>query len=735
MNRPQRSRKSSSPLASTALAVTITDLVAEYLVRHQFKNDGDVAIEAVFSFPVPLDAAFLGMQATLAGETLLAQIQPQRQASRTYDDAIADGNSAVLLSAPEPGLLNVSLGNLRPGESGEIELRFAAALRVADRTARFSLPLVHRPRYGTWRLEELETPSHDFASGHPMSASIRVEGLLASAPVNCVTHAARFARNGDALELSIAQAMLDRDLVLTFDLARELAPVGRLVADGDACLGLASFVLPARVEAPKPLDLCLVLDGSGSMSGDAIEQSRLAMGAVIEALGDQDRIQVLRFGSTVVSMFRRPLLATSRVRDALRELVPTINSELGGTEMGEALARALGQLGPVEADRSRAIILVTDGAVQTDDIAEAQAAALRAGVRIFVVAVGSSAGAEVLGPLAEATGAVLERAVPAEPISDGVMRQFRRSREAGTVEMRVTWPGSDAVPISMGIAYPGDAVSLAACLPAGVDGAIAIDAPSLGFSLRLPLGTCTAAPALRALLGQQQYRLAEREAREALAMRYGLLTKDTSAVLVKIRAENDKADGLPTIVSIRQMVPQGMASAVMPSCFSPCASHPDRNASDVSPVIRESMHDITTAPEKRSPLQTFASANDVRRIANALLETLRLDWMEGDNIGHFLYWDVVNQLQESDRTLACAILDNIGIYEFDDPTEGLILFVATLEALGLEISDALEMVVAKALSGDADDFGRMEQIRDQLGVLLVEGLTYSVAEVVNESPD
>src|SRR3546814_15055280 len=97
-----------------------------------------------------LVAAFVGLRATIAGETLCAQIQAKRQASETYDDAIAQGHSAVLLSAPEPGVLCTSLGNLKPGESGEIELRFVTAQRVADRTAPFSLPLVHRPRYGTW---------------------------------------------------------------------------------------------------------------------------------------------------------------------------------------------------------------------------------------------------------------------------------------------------------------------------------------------------------------------------------------------------------------------------------------------------------------------------------------------------------------------------------------------------------------------------------------------------------
>jgi Ca-activated chloride channel homolog len=89
----QRKPQPSTPLAHTELQVTPTDLVAEYVLRHHFQNTGTAPIEAVFSFPVPLDAAFLGMQATLGGQTVVAQIQAQHQASRTYGDAIAQGTA------------------------------------------------------------------------------------------------------------------------------------------------------------------------------------------------------------------------------------------------------------------------------------------------------------------------------------------------------------------------------------------------------------------------------------------------------------------------------------------------------------------------------------------------------------------------------------------------------------------------------------------------------------------
>ena len=558
----KRSNRSRTPLASSALQVTITDLVAEYELRHVFRNNSGDAIEAVYSFPVPLDSAFMGMEATLAGEQLVAQVLPRQQASRNYDDAIAEGDSAVLLERLEPGMLCVNLGNLKPGEEGEIVLRFAAPLHTADGAARFSLPLVHRPRYGRSKLDERDEPRHDFAAEHPLEASIRILGLLARAPVNCATHGARFSTDGEAQCLRLNQAMLDRDLVLLFDLPVDFSGQGRLVADGEAAIGVLTFTTSEALRVAGPCDLCLVLDGSGSMSGDAIAQSRDALRAVAGALQDDDRIQILRFGSRMVPLFRRPLKAGARVREAMLSLVDTVNSDLGGTEMGEALDRSIDALSAVgqSSGRAQAIILVTDGAVQPHEIKSAQARAIKSGIRIFIVAVGSSAGVDVLGPLAASTLAVLERAVPAEPIDEAVMRQLRRAREAGPLQVRIDWGSQEARPLPLDVIYPGDAVTAMAMLPAGqtFKPHVRLKPDAVGFGFHLD--DAQEVPALRALAGHRAWLHGKNEERAQLALRYGLITDETSAVLVKLRAEEDKAEGLPKVVPVAHMVPEGMVA-------------------------------------------------------------------------------------------------------------------------------------------------------------------------------
>src|SRR3546814_1510103 len=80
---------------------------------------------------------------------------------------------------------------------------------------------------------------------------------------------------------------------------------------------------------------CALVTGVQTCALPILTQSRQALLSVVDALGPHDRIQVLRFGSTLAPLFRRPLLATAQVRDALRELAPGIDAD----QIGRASCR------------------------------------------------------------------------------------------------------------------------------------------------------------------------------------------------------------------------------------------------------------------------------------------------------------------------------------------------------------------------------------------------------------
>lgn len=72
---------STSPLAGTRFELTIRDLVAEFTVSQRYVNDESRPIEAIFTFPMAMDATFLGLTARIGERTLTGTIAP-RQARR-----------------------------------------------------------------------------------------------------------------------------------------------------------------------------------------------------------------------------------------------------------------------------------------------------------------------------------------------------------------------------------------------------------------------------------------------------------------------------------------------------------------------------------------------------------------------------------------------------------------------------------------------------------------------------
>lgn len=100
-------------------------LLAEVEVEQTYVNLQDVNIEAVYTFPLPLGSTLLALEVEIAGQKLAGSIVEKKQAERQYEDAITDGDSAVMLEEAAPGLYTASLGNLMASETAVIRYRYA----------------------------------------------------------------------------------------------------------------------------------------------------------------------------------------------------------------------------------------------------------------------------------------------------------------------------------------------------------------------------------------------------------------------------------------------------------------------------------------------------------------------------------------------------------------------------------------------------------------------------------
>lgn len=588
----------------------------EMNVVQTFCNPLDANTEVVYTFPLPWGAVLLGLEAVLAGQTLSGQVVAKAQARHNYEDAVARGHSAVLLSVNKDGSHTVELGNLLARETCVIRLRYVQALSLAQGSLRLMLPTTLAPRYGNavqdGGFDPHAAPQVSSTVAYPFGITLDIEGELAQARIHSPSHRLSQQllstpmssntsgesagcdfigeRQGLTMRLTLAsQAWLDRDLVVTFDaLAHDsmgLAACDHLETNVGMGVVMAHFTprLPDAQRSQRlPVCLKLLVDCSGSMSGDSIQSARSALLSILGGLDAGDRFSLSRFGSTVEHRCKALWKHAPTPLAAVRRWVQALQANLGGTEMNQAvlstLALPIGQQTPCD------VLLVTDGEIHAID--ELLTTAQSSGHRFFVVGIGSAVAEGLLRQLAQRTGGSCEFVAPGEAVQPAILRLYHRLRSPLLGSLRVQWPDGIQPASLTGLptyAFDGEDLTVFATIQSGAEpgSLLALQQPIrlLGKSQDAeaeqvlaevtPAGLADHANTLARLTAHSRYVHQRQQVQDvdrcaaadeqlaALAQRYQLVTPDTSMVLVHERAEAERAHNMPELLQVKSMLQAG----------------------------------------------------------------------------------------------------------------------------------------------------------------------------------
>lgn len=163
-------------------------------------------------------------------------------------------------------------------------------------------------------------------------------------------------------------------------------------------------------ETKKPVDLFVVMDISGSMRGEKITSARTSLMQFIEKLDDRDRLRIDLFGSKIVT-----LTSLSPLGEKRQQVIDSVSGifEEGNTRLYDATLQAYRDL-LQEGNPShiRAIVILSDGQDTSSEasldqiIREIQSYQDEGGysIKIFTIAFGDDADADILKQIAEPTG-------------------------------------------------------------------------------------------------------------------------------------------------------------------------------------------------------------------------------------------------------------------------------------------------------------------------------------------
>ena len=537
-------------------------------ITQSYRNPGTKNIEAVYTFPLPLDAVLLDMTVTLGNKTLKGTVLPKQEAEEKYEEAITDGDAPVMLQNPQPGTYTMNVGNLLPGEKATITIRYGMFMRWQGDTLRYHLPTTIAPRYGSAAkagLEPQQEPETSLLTENLFAFEMKIIGRLSGMVIESPSHALAVERtaegNESAIRLEQKTGFMDRDLIITVRKQAQQAASVVIAKDGDEYLLWGSFQPQFDLkEDPAPRSVKIVVDCSGSMAGDSVAQARAALLRILDELRPQDWFNIVAFGDRATPLFNTQTKADQESISYARGFLQNLDANMGGTEIGTALEMAVRLRCPDKIQQD--VLLITDGEIWEWERVVKKACTSKH--RFFTVGVGSSVSEAFVKTLAERSGGACELVSPNENMAERIHRHFKRLNCPGSGKAVMLWPDRPlrCFPEQLPVIYNNDTCNLFAWFRAQPAGEVQLKLP-------LPDGTdytMTAAtsqdtgingdlPRMAAALRLRE--ISEEKSTKELAVRYQLVSRFTNYLAIVQREDGEKADTLPELHNVQQMLAAG----------------------------------------------------------------------------------------------------------------------------------------------------------------------------------
>ncbi len=410
-----------APLLKTEVEMDVTGLLARIQVVQEFSNPGDTWLEGIYQFPLPPGSAVEQLRMRVGERVIVGHIEEKQRAEQVYREAKAKGQRASLLSQQRPNIFTTAVANIAPGERVRVEIGYQQTVEYRDGQFELRFPLVVGPRFIPGAPLPSQTPGFDGIHGwaentdqvpdaaqitppvgdpsdaplNPVSLRVSMDAGLPLSEVTSHYHAIVEQRDPDGrrvVQLAGGAVPADRDFLLTWRPQPGMEPRAALFREQwqDDSYALLMLLPPdqERQAQKLPREIVFVVDNSGSMHGDSIDQAKAALRLALSRLGPGDRFNLIHFNDRSHALFPEAREASpANLTRALRE-VERLQAE-GGTEMRPALAMALPE-GGERGDRLRQVIFLTDGSVG-NETALFELIQRRLGEsRLFTVGIGSA---------------------------------------------------------------------------------------------------------------------------------------------------------------------------------------------------------------------------------------------------------------------------------------------------------------------------------------------------------
>ncbi|MBH0074219.1 marine proteobacterial sortase target protein [Pseudoalteromonas sp. SWYJ118] len=403
--------------------MTLTGLINHVVVTQTYQNENPFAVNARYVFPLPDESAVHAMTMHIGERIIKGQIDKKVEAEKKYEEAKKAGKQAALVRQQRANMFITNVANIGPGEQVIIELEYQEIIDYSSGTFAIRFPTTITPRYHaiSGEVEQSNTEKTAFnpsptgwlspvystqnitqnsiqtdnVPSSQFSLNIDIDVGLELVDINSKFHnvdVQNTAFGQYKIALNEANAV-NRDFVLEFKpLQKEQAQAAfftQQFENGDR-YGLAMLMPPGdnfTQTQRLPREMVFVVDTSGSMHGQSMEQAKKALFYALSLLDSDDSFNIIGFDNIVTPMSDKPLIASDFNLRRAERFIYSLEAD-GGTEIQGALNAVLD--GSEFDGFVRQVVFLTDGSVSNEDVLFKNIQNKLGDSRLFTVGIGSA---------------------------------------------------------------------------------------------------------------------------------------------------------------------------------------------------------------------------------------------------------------------------------------------------------------------------------------------------------
>jgi Ca-activated chloride channel family protein len=404
-------------------------------VDELFANPYNFDVEGIYIFPLPKGAAVDRFSLKVDGQPLEGTMLEADEAAVEYRKLVNRNKDPALLEYVGRGAVKARIYPIPAKGEKRVEIAYSELLPYDGGLVKFVYPL-DTERFSRKPIEDVD-----------VKVSLKTAGPLES--VFSPSHKIQLERKSATtagIKYHVKNAKPAEDLVLYYRAGGAVMGAGVLADKEPGEDGYAILVLTppdASLAPPEPQEVIFVLDISGSMAGEKIEQVKEAVSYCLKQMDPADRFNVVPFNEQPTLFRDKTAAATAANVKAALDFVEELKAG-GGTNVDGALAKAFASAS-AEPVGATMVVFLTDGKPTVgernvaDIVANVAAANEGADARLFCFGVGYNVKAELLDDLARKNGGTAQYVEPNEDVELAVTSFYDKISKPILTGVKLVW--------------------------------------------------------------------------------------------------------------------------------------------------------------------------------------------------------------------------------------------------------------------------------------------------------